>query len=239
MGPAAARRPADRRPAALPARPSAPCLATVALTEKSATQEGGPTAPHLRPTHTSGGRRSNLLLTSRRRAQAPWPHSALRQSLPAGKDCRQSARRQTREHSHARLHRSSPPRRRPHSSGRRAAGSGGPMRRRSARQLLSSAGSCRRTALSRSDQATPPPECCRHAVVHARVWCADRLGAGALSERLRRPAVAQSELCRAVGPGEAGARSPLGSRNTGQGGHRRPKKCSETEWARGVFAVWQ
>ena len=154
--------------------------------------------PHLRPTHTSGGRRSNLLLTSRRRAQAPWPHSALRQSLPAGKDCRQSARRQTREHSHARLHRSSPPRRRPHSSGRRAAGSGGPMRRRSARQLLSSAGSCRRTALSRSDQATPPPECCRHAVVHARVWCADRLGAGALSERLRRPAVAQSELCRAV-----------------------------------------
>ena len=158
-----------------------------------------------------------MLMTSRRRAQAPWPHSALRQSLPAGKDCRQSARRQTREHSHARLHRSSPPRRRPHSSGRRAAGSGGPMRRRSARQLLSSAGSCRRTALSRSDQATPPPECCRHAVVHARVWCADRLGAGALSERLRRPAVAQSELCRAVGPGEAGARSPPGSRNNREG----------------------
>ena len=178
-----------------------------------------------------------MLLTSRRRAQAPWPHSALRQSLPAGKDCRQSARRQTCEHSHARLHRSSPPRRRPHSSGRRAAGSGGPMRRRSARQLLSSAGSCRRTALSRSDQATPPPECCRHAVVHARVWCADRLGAGALSERLRRPAVAQSELCRAVGPGEASAWSPPGSRNAGQGGHRRPKTCSE--WARGVFAVWQ
>ena len=182
-----------------------------------------------------------MLLTSRRRAQAPWPHSALRQSLPAGKDCRQSARRQTREHSHARLHRSSPPRRRPHSSGRRAAGSGGPMRRRSASQLLSSAGSCRRTALSRSDQATPPPECCRHAVVHARVWCADRLGAGALSERLCRPAVAQSEHCRSARSGEASAWSPPGSpiaqRRPQRGGHRRPKACSE--WARGVFAVWQ
>ena len=117
--------------------------------------------------------------------------------------------------------------------GRRAAGSGGPMRKRSARQLLSSAGSYRRTALTRSDQATPPPECCRHAVVHARVRCADRLGAGALSERLRRLAFAQSELCRAVGPGKAGARSPPGSRNTGQGGHRGPKTCSE--WATGVF----
>jgi hypothetical protein len=132
----------------------------------------------------------------------------------------------------------SPPRRRPHSSGRWVVGSGGPMRRRSARQLLSSAGSCRRTALSHSDQATPPPECCRLATPSStRVWCADRLGAGGLSERLRRLAFAQSKLCRAVGPGKAGAGSPPGSRKTGPGGHHRSKTYPER--ARGVFAVWQ
>ena len=60
---------------------------------------------------------------------------------------------------------------------------------------------------------------------------------GVPSEPLRRLALARSEHRRAARLGKASAWSPPGSRDAGQGGHRRPKACSE--WARGVFAVWQ
>ena len=72
--------------------------------------------------------------------------------------------------------------------------------------------------------------------VDGRVLCWSAPG-GVPSERLRRLALARSEHRRSARLGEASAWSPPGSRNAGQGGHRRPKTCSE--WARGVFAVWQ
>ena len=72
-----------------------------------------------------------------------------------------------------------------------------------------------------SYQATPPPECCRHAVVHARVRCADRPGAGALSSVSENVFAASLLLSPSSAELSAQARRVQGARqdraNTGQG----------------------